>query len=81
MGVLSEALEVLGHFLPADIPGERLGEAKERYDTFLKCLRKGFYCLLGSIIRLSTGEKGPYLSTKSSDILNCFGALRKGQLR
>ena len=38
--VLSEAMEVLGHFLPADIPGERLGEAKERYDTVTAILDK-----------------------------------------
>jgi len=31
--VHSEALQVLGHFLPADIFGERLGSVKDRYDS------------------------------------------------
>ncbi len=41
--VHSEALRVLGHFLPANIFGERLGEAKERYDTVSR--------ILGSIVK------------------------------
>ncbi len=36
--VHSEALRVLGHFLPANIFGERLGEAKDRYDTISRIL-------------------------------------------
>lgn len=35
-----EALRVLGHFLPADIFGERLGEVKERYDVVSQVLEK-----------------------------------------
>lgn len=38
--VHSVALRVLGHFLPADVLGERLGEAKERYDGVSAVLEK-----------------------------------------
>ncbi|WP_418790327.1 HD-GYP domain-containing protein [Phosphitispora sp. TUW77] len=36
--VHSDALQVLGHFLPADIFGERLGSVKERYDLLTDIL-------------------------------------------
>ena len=36
--VHSEALHTLGYFLPADIFGERLGDAKERYSVVSKAL-------------------------------------------
>jgi len=38
--VHSEALQVLGHFLPADVFGERLGEVKERYNVVSRVLEK-----------------------------------------
>ncbi len=38
--VYSEALRVLGHFLPADICGEHLGKAKEHYDTVARVLEE-----------------------------------------
>lgn len=38
--VHSEALRVLGHFLPKELLGESKGEAKKRYDTVVKVLEK-----------------------------------------
>jgi len=38
--VRTEALQVLGHFLPADVVGKRLGEAAERHGVVLEVLEK-----------------------------------------